>query len=55
MKEVEEKEEFDLLKAVHGDNIPENLVRIVSPTGDIGYSLGKPDVRKLVNAVLALL
>ena len=54
MRKIEEKEEFDFLKAIYGDNIPDDLEMEVKPCGTIIYSDGKPNVKKFVEKALLL-
>lgn len=55
MEKVEEKEKFDFLKAIYGDNIPEDLEMEVMPSGTIIYTDGKPNIKKLVAKALTLM
>lgn len=55
MEKIEDKEVFDFLKAIHGDDIPENLKRKTLPCGSVVYSVGEPDIKKIIKMTLALM
>lgn len=52
---MNERQELEFLKDIYGDNIPDNLEREVFPCGSVVYSVGKPNIEKLIEMTLALM
>lgn len=55
MEEIEKIEDCKFLKSIYGNNIPKDIKRNIRPNGVVVYSVGKPNIRKLVEATLALM
>ena len=51
---MSEEERLNFLRAIHGDNIPEDITEEILPCGSVIYTVGKPDIKKIIRMVLAL-
>ena len=55
MKITEEDKQSQFLKWIHGDNIPNDIEKDITPNGDIIYVSGKLNTRRLIKKTLELL
>lgn len=52
---VNECKSREFLKMIYGNDIPQSLVEDRRPCGSVVYSLGEPDIKKLIRMTLTLM